>query len=434
MSCFTEDQIDLLAYDDGSASDDEHLQTCATCRQSVELARTFVVQSRKLYQADAEAPVDQVAKARLLQQITTDSRNVRFRYRELLAACVIFALSGGAFAYIALDASTSKQRERSEHTSALMEFSAPAQIEWKVSTSPIRPVVASKPELKAQRAQTKVASARRVSKGEMPRGQAGEIGATALGGGRTSAGKTVRVATVVGPTAHEVSTKMLLSVEGEPEGSPKFVEAGQLAALAGDAPGAAGAFVRGLAGPQGAAAASMLDEIVDSGAMSQTEVETLISADAVARSSAMGLKLMCRWGLSRMASVRDVDTCIDFVEAAPGARETRQFAMRAGRAAESKLNDLERAERLYTLTLAATHGRTGTLHAQALIARTRIYVAQGKRGRALADLRLCLERYPELARRDDILTLKEATGFDDAVAAVQAGMEQVVGSDVSNAD
>jgi len=194
-------------------------------------------------------------------------------------------------------------------------------------------------------------------------------------------------------------------------GDPRFVDVGDLAALAGEPRAALESYVRALAGDRGAMADERLDLLVADGAIAEADVLAALLADPIATESAEGMKRRCATELRHRGDRAAVALCQRFGELHREHPAVRRLALAAGRTAEFRLDDPALAVLEYSRAILVSE-IAGVASTEALLARARAQAKLGAFSAAKADLGLYLHVQPEARFREEVRALADLVGHD----------------------
>lgn len=200
-------------------------------------------------------------------------------------------------------------------------------------------------------------------------------------------------------------------LSGAASGDARFVDVGDLAAMAGEPRAALESYVRALAGDRGELADERLDRLVADGAVAEADVLAALEADPVAKESAEGMKRRCATELRHRGDRAAVALCQRFGELHRDHPAVRRLALAAGRTAEFRLDDPALAVLEYSRAILVSE-IAGVASTEALLARARAQAKLGAFAAAKADLGLYLHVQPEARYREEVRALADLLGND----------------------
>jgi tetratricopeptide (TPR) repeat protein len=212
------------------------------------------------------------------------------------------------------------------------------------------------------------------------------------------------------PTPEAALATAWHELDDAPSGDPRWLDVGEMSALAGSKDRAQQAFVKALAAPKGIEAANRLSRMATDGSLNGAAAINAIEADDAARQSPEGMRLICEWSLRYRGDAEAVASCQAFGQHYPAHPDMRSLALAAGRIAEFRLLDLRLAEREYSRAILLSQ-YANTPGTAALLARARCRSKIGEREEARADLRLFLHIQPEAKWREDVRSLAKTLDF-----------------------
>ncbi len=378
------DDLFDLAHGVGTPRTRAHVETCAACRAEIAGQRQVLADVQDAHRHDRPDPFTVARHKRALMGRIGEAARPRRRLNlQAAAALAIAACSGAAMAYGVI-----RYADRAPAVDPVV-LGAP------VPAAPAAPVAVvvdePAPEAVEPAPVVEAAPAPVVTKRPAPKKRP----------------KLARIEQK--PSAKKVAARLLAEAADVPSGRTAHFDAGEVAALAGDADGATRSFVRALGSKKGGAARERLEIMAGDGSTSRAVVLGLIRDDDVARNSKDGLKLLCQWSLAERSDREAVMFCKAVAERFGQDPDVRRLALAAGRVAEHDLEDMDLARRLYTRAILVSQ-YAGLASTEALLARARVLARMGERDAAAADLRLYIHRHPEATYQDDVAELMRSLG------------------------
>jgi hypothetical protein len=400
-----------------------HVSSCTICARGV----AAFAEIGRLARDDAPPPFAMArARRRLLDALVEERRAAvsMWRPRTVMVAMLVATLGGAAFAAV----STSRlgwftgadaeafSRRRSSTTTAEAATTEALQTPVAVPLSgpeadvSLAPTVAPDVDQAIDQAIGRALRAPVSSRDEPARLEPSRVRpSTSV---RAPEPKSRRVALAPGGrSADAVLTAMRAELVLAPPGDARFVDLGDLAALAGDPRVALEAYTRGLAGSRAAEADQRLDRLVADGTLSEEDVLGAIAKEPAAQESAEGMKRRCATELRHRGDRQAVALCQRFGEQFPQHPAVRRLALAAGRTAEFRLDDPTLAVLEYSRAILVSD-IAGLASTEALLARARAQAKLGAMNAARADLGLYLHVHPEALHRDDVRALATLVGLD----------------------
>lgn len=417
--------LDLWAFGRGelaaerTASVEAHLEACDPCRRRLDGLRIAHEAARALGGAPspfASARMKRTLAARLDDEVW--AQRAAWRPSRVAAALAFATLSGAAAAMTASGAWTrflpeappARVEAPSEPEEAPAAPEGPSGADgWSAASEVVEVAAAAEdpPEPMESREAASGAVRKRPRRLAAARSRRDEPAPREPATARAWGGGGPRVAVAEGtPSPREAAEAARLALEGRP-GAPGWVSAGDLYAQAGDARGAAEAYLEALSGADAGAAQARLRRLASEGAVDERWALAAVARHPEASQSAEGLRLLCEWGLKSRGDREAVGFCQAFGRAFPAHPAVHGLALAAGRTAETRLSDLPLALAEYSRALVVSEF-ADLPTSEALLHRARVLHQMGNEAEAQADLRLYLHVDPTAARRPEVAALASA--------------------------